>query len=126
MASLVARLLVPIALLALACAHAPRPAPPPPPPPPLDCEAVRDRTIRACVEGYWANVGEVDPDGLEFQFAILDACPYAGAVAWSGCYRGAFESFAGRSPLGRCGDEADYVESSILTSCMHPRELPRA
>ena len=48
----------------------------------------------------------------------------AGAVAWSGCHRGAFQKFAGRSAGGRCGDEADYIETAVLTSCMRPSELP--
>ena len=53
-------------------------------------------------------------------------CPYAGAVAWSGCHRGAFRRFQSRSSGGACGDRADYVESSIQTSCMRPIDVPLA
>jgi hypothetical protein len=93
--------------------------------PPLDCQTIRDETLRACVDGFRA-VGRLD-EADEVAFALHSACPYAGAVAWSGCSRGAFERFEGRSPAGRCGDEGDFVESSIQTSCMRPSaELPLA
>jgi hypothetical protein len=114
-------LLVAAAGFAVACAAA-RPAPAAEPA--LDCASVREATIRACVAGFRADVQEIDEDSLEFLFAIQEACPYAGAIAWSGCHRGAFERFAGRSGAGRCADEADYLETSILTSCMRRLELP--
>jgi hypothetical protein len=91
---------------------------------PLDCAFVRDEAIRACVNGFHAKAERIDERTLEFRFALHAACPYAGAVAWSGCHRGAFEKFAGRSAHGRCGDEADYIETAVLTSCMRPSELP--
>jgi hypothetical protein len=91
---------------------------------PLDCAFVRDEAIRACVNGFHATSERIDERTLEFRFALQAACPYAGAVAWSGCHRGAFQKFAGRSAHGRCGDEADYIETAVLTSCMRPSELP--
>jgi hypothetical protein len=110
------------ATLAAACASR-RPAPEVLDPP-LDCAAARDGAVRACVEGFRAEVPVGEERPVELEFAVRGVCPYAGAVAWSGCRRGAFERFRGRSVLGRCGDEVDYVETSILTSCMRRAELP--
>jgi hypothetical protein len=117
-----ARLAIPggVALLAIACAG-PRPVPAPPAAP--DCAALRSTAVRACVDGFAAEARPPrEEDELAVRFALEAACPYAGAIAWSGCGRGAFERFEGRSALGRCGDLADYVESSILLSCMRRQE----
>jgi hypothetical protein len=111
------------AVLSSACAGR-TPGAAEPPPAPLDCASIRVETLRACVDGFRTGREGVLEDGLELRFALEAACPYAGAVAWSGCNRGAFQRFEGRSAAGRCGDEGDFVESSILTSCLRRSELP--
>jgi len=114
----------PISLLAslslLACAHegAPPPAEAVPAPESRACETVRDDTIRACVNGYAARARDAGEEG-DLALALEEVCPYAGAIAFSGCHRGAFERFRGRNREGACGDGADYIESSIEMSCMH-------
>ena len=110
--------------LALACAG-PRAGAPPAPRPPPDCDALRDETVRACVSGFEARRGEPVVEE-ELEVALGEVCPYAGAVAWSGCHRGAFRAFDSRGERGRCGDRAAYVESAIETSCMRPIDLPLA
>jgi len=114
----------PISLFAslslLACAHegAPPKAGDVPVPEPEACRTARDDTLRACVNGYLARARELGQDG-DLALALEEVCPYAGAIAVSGCHRGAFERFRGRSAGGACGDRADYIESSIEMSCMH-------
>lgn len=108
--------------LALACAG-PRAAAPPAARPAPDCDALRDETVRACVAGVEARRGEPTV-GEELEVALGEVCPYAGAVAWSGCHRGAFRAFDSRGERGRCDDRAAYVESAIETSCMRPIDLP--
>jgi len=108
------------ALLALGCASSrlEKPVVAPPEQQPR-CEVLRDLAIRECVNGFIAVGGE---DALEM--ALHEVCPYAGALAWSGCRRGALEQFKGRSGRGSCDDLADYIESSIETSCVHHAGTP--
>jgi hypothetical protein len=108
--------------LALGCAgpragavRAPLPAP--------DCDGLRDETVRACVAGFQARRA-VPEDDEELELALGEVCPYAGAVAWSGCHRGAFRRFESRGGQGPCAEQAAYVESAIQTSCMRPVDLP--
>ncbi len=92
----------------------------------IDCETLRDETVRACVLGFQVR-REQPRDGedvTELEFALGGVCPYAGAIAWSGCHRGALERFRSHNALGACGDRGDYVEASIETSCMRPFDLP--
>src|SRR6266511_3928049 len=85
----------------LACAG-PRAGAPSTPSPSVDCEILRDETVRACVWGFQARreVPPDDEDVTELEFALGGVCPYAGAIAWSGCHRGALERFRSRSALG--------------------------
>jgi hypothetical protein len=91
---------------------------------PEDCDTLRDETIMACVKGFEAKVDVPDGRSMKFQFALHGVCPYAGAIAWSGCHRGALERFRGRNAAGACGDRADFIESAIETSCTRPSGLP--
>ena len=83
-----------------------------------DCKTVRDETLRACVIGFSARAREVG-EGDYLERVTHAVCPYAGAIAWSGCHRGAFGRFAARSAEGACGDRADFIKGSIETSCLH-------
>ena len=110
--------------LALACAG-PRAGAGAAAAPPPDCDALRQETLSACAAGF--ELGSGHPGASEdLELAADVVCPYAGAVAWSGCHRGAFRRFQSRSAGGACGDRADYVESSIQTSCMRPIDVPLA
>jgi hypothetical protein len=93
---------------------------------PADCEALRDETVLVCVTGFRSTVDEPVEGSVRLEYAVRHACPYAGAVAWSGCHRDAYAKFAGRSAHGPCGDRADYIESAIFASCFRPIALPVA
>lgn len=110
--------------LALACAG-PRAGAGASATPPTDCEAIREETLSACGAGFALGSGQPGTSE-DLELAADVVCAYAGAVAWSGCHRGAFRRFQSRSPDGACGDRADYVESSIETSCMRPIDVPLA
>jgi hypothetical protein len=88
-----------------------------------DCQAVRDEALRACVDGFKERADELGDEG-DLDVALYGVCPYAGAVAWTGCRRGAFETFKGHSEEGYCGDRADFIESSIETSCVRHAPSP--
>jgi len=111
--------------VALACAG-PRTVAPRAERPSPDCDVLRDDTVRACVAGFQRRSDRLeDPEAAELELAVAEVCPYAGAVAWSGCHRGAFRRFESRSELGACGDRGDYVEAAIQTSCMRPFDMPQ-
>jgi hypothetical protein len=87
------------------------------------CADTSNWAATACVRGYQANKGNLDPKSAEFQRAA-EVCGRSAEKARDNCLKGEAAAYLGQSKKGFCTDLAMFLADSVHQACEEVTKKP--